>query len=448
MTTEPGAHSFEKSDAPALGVGTRVRLTIEKLVEGGAGIGRLGGRVVFVDRALPGEEVEVEIFQVKRRFARGRTTRVLRESPERVEPPCPHFLEGCGGCQWQNLSYEAQLRAKVEMLQETLMRIGQFQEIPLRDAVPAPRTLDYRNKFGFTQDRGVFGMHFLNSHRVIPIERCLIQEPLLQEIFAILVSHYPLLLRSVQGEGTVREVFVRGSGATREFLVVLRTDRTAVLTAEDLAPWLEALPASVVGVIHDAGKRKSVLLGRNFYWDEVAGMRFRFTHGSFEQSNREQSEALLKTVLDGLPGAARQPVDLYCGVGFLTLSLAKRFGRAVGIECSAAAIADARVSAKENAVPDAAFLEGGVDEHLDALTDSDIVVVDPPRAGLTPRLCARLLKLRPSHLTYVSCNPATLARDLRALVDGGYRLTSLTPIDMFPQTYHVETVAHLQFGNS
>ena len=402
-----------------------IHLRLSDMAYGGAAVGRHEGKAVFVPGGIPGEEVRVEIVQDRPRYARARLLKVLAPSPERVAPPCPQFGR-CGGCQWQHVEYGAQLRYKQRIVESHLQRIGRIPSPPLRPPIGMAHPWRYRNNMQFVVDReGHLCLMAAGSHRPVPVGDCHLLCPELGQVLAELELDLPDLAG----------VTLRAGRRTGERMLVLATRGADV-------PELEVdRPLSCVLLRPDGSI--APLIGSPYLHEELAGRRLRVSAGSFFQVNTEQAEALLEVVREYAriePGET--VLDAYGGVGTIGLALAGRAGRVLIAEASPSAAADARKNA--SSVPNATVIEGAVEAVLPALEGAiDVAVLDPPRAGVAARALAALAARRPRRIVYVSCDPSTLARDLGRLLEQGYALQEVQPVDMFPQTYHVECVALL-----
>ena len=366
-------------------------LRLDTLTYGGEALGRHAGQAIFVTGGLPGEVVRVAITAAHKNFARGQVLDVLEPSPDRVAPRCPHFgfdANACGGCHWQHLAYAAQLRFKRDIVRDQLRRLGQIEAAPVRDTLPSPAVWAYRNHAQFSVTAaGRVGLQAARSHRVIPIETCHIVQP--------------------------------------EILAWLQTPRRVAAAAQ---------------------RRLSIRAPSSEF--RIRDAVFRVSADSFFQVNTSLIETLIDQVISRLePRADQTIVDAYCGVGLFSRFSVPPAGRVIGIEASRSALADARVNL-------AAFAQielraGAVEDVLPRLTDHiDALVVDPPRAGCAPATVLRAVIDRAiERVVYVSCDPATLARDVRVLLDHGYALIDVQPIDLFPHTYHIETVSLLLRSN-
>ena len=398
---------------------------LDDMAHGGAAVGRHEGKVVFVPYGIPGELARVEMVKDKGRYAHARLVEILEPSPERVEPPCPYFGR-CGGCHWQHVAYEAQLRYKQAIIRSQLERISGLPSVSVSAPMGMSEPWRYRNhmQFGARPD-GRLGLIASGGHRIVPIEHCLLMHPLLADVFDSIDIDVPDLLR----------VSLRAGVHTGEQMVVLEM-------ADDLVPDIEIdLPVSCVLLLADG--TPLTLVGYPYVHERLSDLTLRVSATSFFQVNSVQAESLVTLVsayLDPAPGSTL--VDAYCGVGTLSLGLAPKVEQLIGVDTSATAIADAQKNAE--GIRNAQFFCGRLPEVAAILTDEELsVVVDPPRSGLDKETFSALVDLKPSRIVYVSCDPATLARDIRRLTESCYRLCRVQPVDMFPQTYHIESVALL-----
>lgn len=414
---------------------THLELSITGLSHAGEGVGRHLGRVVFVPFALPGELVRVAVVEDKKAYARARLVEVLTASPDRVAPPCPHFYSqhhaetgapACGGCQLQHMAYPAQLAFKRQQVVDQLIRLGGWAEEEARQVVrpiiAAPAPLSYRNQVQFSlSPEGALGFQAAGSHQVVPITTCAIAAPGVKMLFPRL---------KLEGVPALERLTVRASD--HESLIVLE--------AAGEAPEVEIdLPVSAALLRPDGATL--TLAGRDYLVETVHGRDFKISAGSFFQVNTPVAEALVDEVVAALaPRAEETVLEVYCGVGLFTAFIAPRTQRVIGVEAFEPAVEDAAVNldAFENVeiycAPAEAVLPG-----LEAQVDA--VLVDPPRAGCAPAVLEAIVARAPNRVVYVACDTATFARDARQLAQAGYRLTAVQPLDMFPQTHHVECVA-------
>ncbi|MGA9349833.1 MAG: 23S rRNA (uracil(1939)-C(5))-methyltransferase RlmD [Anaerolineae bacterium] len=406
-------------------MGKRVELRLTDMAHGGDALGRCEGKVIFVPYTIPGEEALVEIVEDKGSYARARLVEVLSPSPHQVDPPCPHFGPGrCGGCQWQHIAYQAQMEFKAAVVGDQLARLGRLPDVPVKSTIPSASPWRYRNHVQFAvSDDGRLGFVATDGRRVETIEVCYLLHPLLEELFTALDLELPGLVR----------LSLRVGVNTGDQMIIFETH-------DDEPPALESdLPVSCILLLSDGTPVN--LIGSNYITEEVAGRRFRISATSFFQVNTAAAEELVRVVGEYLaPAGGEMLLDAYCGVGTFALSLADKVGHVIGIEEDAGAVADARLNAAELA--NVEFIEGSVEALLPQLDRRiDLAMLDPPRQGCKPEALRALIELAPRRIVYVSCDPATLARDARKLVDGGYQLVEVQPVDMFPQTYHIESVA-------
>ncbi len=394
---------------------------------GGSSMGRLpDGRAVFVPYALPGERVRVELTEEKRGFARARLVEVLEAAAGRIAPRCRHFGV-CGGCHYQHLTYADQLNVKVEVLREQLERIGGLSDPPLEAIHPSPQEWHYRNTVQFhLNEDGRLGYEESGSNRVVAIEECYLPQPPLDELW-----------RQME--------FEAGLGIERIGLRV-GADEEVLLTLESQQMELPALEVDLpISAVHLSPAGSIVLAGEDWLPMEVNGRLFRVSAGSFFQVNTAQAGAMVRYLQEVLPLEQETTLlDVYCGVGLFSAFLAERVGRCIGVELSPTACDDFAVNL--DSFDNVALYIGAAEEVLPGLQIGGKVaaVLDPPRAGLDRRALDALVALQPEWIAYVSCDPATLARDLKRLVAQGYRLERIRPFDLFPQTYHIESISLLR----
>jgi 23S rRNA (uracil1939-C5)-methyltransferase len=465
-----------------------LEITIEKMIYGGDGLGRLPadeqgrGKAVFVPFVLPGERVDATLIEQKAGFARGRADRMLQTSPERIEPGCRYFLR-CGGCHYQHTGYEQQLAIKAAILRENLRRLAKV-ELEGELQIHASPQWSYRNRSRFrVRSQGTFaaGYFKFNSHELLSVEECPISSPLINRALAALwqfgrSGNVPEQLREIEffadAEDTnlLLELYVataqRGSHAGGAMPGVAKPgDRSqrethdaaaelALRPAQDfVAAWQASMPETLSAAIfaqvpsHASGTEPQT--GEEPLWSSnpegltyrTRTTKYRVSPGSFFQVNRHMVDELTDVVTGAQRGAAA--LDLYAGGGLFSTALSERFDHIVAVESSQSSFADLRYNAPANVKP----VRTGVEQYLAKEGNDrhrpDLVIVDPPRGGLGDRVVQGVLKLAPPRLTYVSCDPATLARDLRPLLTGGYKLEQAHLLDLFPQTFHMETVLQL-----
>lgn len=400
-------------------------LDLTAMAHGGAALGRIDGKAVFVPYTLPGERVRVAITDDRGRYAFGQATDVIERSPKRVEPPCPYFGPGrCGGCQWQHIDYETQVRLKADILVDQLARIGSIDAAPVQPTLPDSSGWAYRNRARFRPARdGGLGFLVAGSDDALAIDECAVLQPALQRTYRSL---------DLELEGLVA-VTLRVGVATGDQLLLFETE-------EDAAPLLEVdLPVSCA-LLRSDGEVVD-LIGGSSIRERVGGHAYRISGPAFFQANTVQAERLTQIVLRYLELQGDDVVlDAYSGVGLFTAPLAERAGLVVAIEVDPIAVVDLVENTAE--YDNVEVIEGPVEAALPGVEYGlAAAVVDPPRAGLDRAALDALVALQPARIAYVSCDPATLARDARRLVRHGYTLREVQPVDMFPQTFHIESVA-------
>ncbi|OCT16916.1 23S rRNA (uracil-5-)-methyltransferase RumA [Paenibacillus pectinilyticus] len=453
-------------------IGQQYEAEIFGISHDGEGVGRVNGFTLFVAGALPGERALVKVGHLKKQYGYASLVELIEKSADRIAPDCAIYDE-CGGCQLQHLSYEAQLGVKRQQVVDNLQRIGklqvagepgqdqdQGQGIVVHPTLGMTDPWRYRNKaqVPFGEERGglIGGFYAQGSHRIIDMEACLIQHEANDEVVARVKeigSRLGIRAYSEEtGTGLLRHVVVKVGFRTGEVMVVLVTNGAQIPRVEEwVAGIREALPA-VKSICHNINVRQTnvifgdethVLWGSEVIYDYIGEVKFAISARSFFQVNPVQTEVLYGKALEyaALTGD-EVVVDAYCGIGTISLFLAQRAGQVYGVEIVEEAISDARKNAELNGMTNVHFEAGPAEVVLPEWTRQgvrpDVIVVDPPRKGCDPALLATILELRPRRVVYVSCSASTLARDLRVLVDGGYGVAEVTPVDMFPWTTHVE----------
>jgi 23S rRNA (uracil1939-C5)-methyltransferase len=442
-----------------------IELSVDSLAYGGNGVARLNGFVVFVRRGLPGDRVRARVTKVKRGFAEALTTEVLDPSALRVEAPCVHY-PACGGCRFQDLDYAAQVAAKEAQVRDALVRIGGFADPPLEPIVPAASPFHYRNKmeYSFTQTPSGPALGFHKAGRwdeVLQIDQCWLTTELgntVRNTVRDWAREEGLVAYDQSNqEGYLRHLVVREGRNTGQLLVMLVTGKGEKFETDYLVETLRRIPEvkSIHWAVNDGVAEVTNLPSRLLWGDdaieeEILGLRYRVRPNAFLQTNTEMAERLYALAIEyaGLTGG-ETVYDLYCGTGTIGLAMAKDALTVWGVEISEEAVACALENADLNGITNAAFFAGNVGQSIEELAERaglpDVVVVDPPRAGLAGKALKRTGQLRAGRIVYVSCNPTTLASDLKVLrAEHGYELIRARPVDMFPHTPHVETVALLE----
>lgn len=451
--------------APRPQRGDELELHIDSLAFGGAGVARHeGGWVVFVREALPGDTVRAVVTKRKRHYGEARLLEVVTPSPDRVEPVADH-----PGAPWQVMPYEKQLEIKAAQVEEALRRLGHLDGFEMLPIVPAEQLWRYRNKleFSFGTDREsgelICGFHAPGSWEdIVHVEDCMLQSErgnaARRAVLEWARKHgYGAYDRRTK-IGALRNLVIREGRRTGELQVrLVVSDGVEIEAAGELhaAVGAESLLLTEIETVGETtmGGTTSLLAGESTIAEEVSGLQFRLSGQAFFQTNTEMAEKLYKIAGDvaGLQGWERV-YDLFCGIGTIGLSLASRSGEVWGLEIVEDAIADAIGNAKANDISNARFFAGDVRLALRELVEKagrpDVVVVDPPRAGLSQKVVRRVLEASPKRIVYVSCNPTTLAPNAAQMVEAGYVLKTVQPVDMFPQTPHIECVALLERGDS
>ncbi|MCD8132548.1 MAG: 23S rRNA (uracil(1939)-C(5))-methyltransferase RlmD [Clostridiales bacterium] len=445
-------------------------IDIEDMSVDGAGIGKYEGMTFFVKDALIGDRARVRTVKLKKTWGYARMMELLSPSPDRVKPPCPYHRQ-CGGCQIQALSYEKQLEFKQRKVENNLRRIGGFDEIPMEPIFGMEEPFHYRNKSQYpvgTDRNGkiITGFYAGRTHQIIPNRDCALGVPVNREILDIVISYMERYHVSAYdektGQGIVRHVLIRYGFRTDEIMVCLIINGAKLPHEKELIRELCALQGMTSISVNVNMNQTNVILGTEtrllwgqlFITDYIGNVKYQISPVSFFQVNSVQTEALYRIALEYADLHGTETVwDLYCGIGTISLFLAQRARQVYGVEIVPQAVEDARQNAKLNGIENAAFFEGKAEEVLPEFYEkeaqagrqprADVIVVDPPRKGCDERLLRTILQMRPERIVYVSCDSATLARDLKVLCEGEYRVERVRAVDNFCQTVHVETVVAL-----
>ena len=442
-------------------------LAIGSMGSEGEGIGHTGdGMTVFVPDAIPGDIIRVHVVKVKKTYAYGIVAEILKPSPHRVPAVCP-VASKCGGCTIQHMSYDEQLRCKETKVRDCLIRIGGVADPPMEPITGATRLWNYRNKAQFpvgTDRNGkpVAGFYRRHSHDVVNNPDCCIQAEInsviVRTILEFMEARKISAYNEETGRGLVRHIFTRVGFATGEVIVCLVINEDGLKDASELAALLkDAVSAEglvLAGFCLNINKKNTnvilgdkvkCVLGRPYIEDLIGDVRYRISPLSFYQVNPEQTLKLYETALEfaGLTGS-EVVWDLYCGIGTISLFLARKAKEVYGVEIVPEAIGDAKENARINGIENAHFQAGAAEDLAPSLPRPDVIVVDPPRKGCDPALLETILANAPERVVYVSCDPATLARDVKILLAGGYTLTRVRPVDQFIHDGHVESCVLLQ----
>ena len=436
--------------------------TVEGYTSEGQGVVRLDGAVVFVPGTIRGEEIDLRITKVMKTAAAGELVKLRTPSPERTAPECPYFGR-CGGCQFQHMSYQEELWAKRQRVEDALRRLG-GSDVPIEGILGAKDPLHYRNKSQYPVGAdGSIGFYQLRSHKVVPIRRCLIQSEVSDaaaEAVGVWARRYKVPpYDETTGKGLLRHIYIRVNRKGESLCCVVVNGRQVPREPELVALIRAAAPKTVGVVLNSNTRRGNVILGekyrtlwgQDFLMDTLRGLTFKLSVPSFYQVNRDQAEVLYGKALDYAALTGEETVlDLYCGTGTITLCLARQAKRAIGAEIVAPAIEDARENAQRNGIGNVEFFRGDASDIAAKLEAEglrpDVITVDPPRKGLAPDVIASVAGMAPERVVYVSCDPATLGRDVKLFAGLGYQARRATAVDMFPGTAHVETVVLLSKG--
>ncbi|MCF7798203.1 MAG: 23S rRNA (uracil(1939)-C(5))-methyltransferase RlmD [Lentisphaeria bacterium] len=458
--------------------GQELEVEIESLAYGGKGVAHVDGFTIFVERALPGQLIRIRIKKKRTNYAEAYPVEILTPAPNQVEAQCPHFGV-CGGCLLQNMSYPDQLAVKTTQVKDLLERVGGFRDIPVKSALPSPEIFHYRNKmeFSFTRrpwmarpddpmDDFGLGLHVPGRFdRVLPLDVCYLQKPICTDILNFTSrwakEHQWEPFDTKTHTGWARHLVLRYGEHTDEIMVNLVT-RTH--DPDLVEPYFTALkekfPPITVMVNNTTRSRAEVAIGEAEYaysesrviHDRLGELTYEIAANAFFQTNTRQAERLYAETLAQAQLTGKEVVyDLYCGTGTIALYLAQYAQKVIGVEVVEDAVENARANAASHGITNAEFILGDLkdvfrkDESAQKLQRPDVLVVDPPRAGLHPKLIDDIIWFAPQRIVYVSCNPSTLARDLKLLcTEDRYEITSVQPVDMFPHTAHIETVVGME----
>ncbi len=448
-------------------------LEVTSLAFGGKGVARIEDYVVFIRRALPGDNVNARIIKRKKSYAEAVIESFNKKSEQRIEAPCK-FFDTCGGCTWQNLGYENQLIHKTKIVSDAVSRISGLKDTTIKPIIPSERNFHYRNKMEFSfaekkwltfeelEDKSIskdfaLGLHVPGTFdKIVHLNKCLLQSDEASEILEY-VSEYaqennlaPYGLRS--HEGLLRFLVIRQSHYNKEIMVNIVTAYKDV-KIEDLAEKLISRFKNISGIVNNINSRKGqtavgeeeiLLAGKDWIEDKIGAFLFRISANSFFQTNTAQASVLYDTTIEFADIKPDEIIwDLYSGTGTISLFLAQKAKKVIGFEITQSSVENAIDNAKKYNFENIDFIAGDVIDNMEAMgEDVDIIVTDPPRAGMHEKVVKSILNAEPKKIVYVSCNPTTMARDLK-LLEEKYTIEIIQPVDMFPQTYHIECVTRL-----
>ncbi|MFT8319002.1 MAG: 23S rRNA (uracil(1939)-C(5))-methyltransferase RlmD [Sporolactobacillus sp.] len=444
----------------------KISVTFTDLTQEGSAVAKVDGYTLFVPGGLPGEKALVQVIKTTKGYGYGRLLELTQTSASRVEPPCPIF-DSCGGCSIQHIAPNAQLDFKRTMVANALQRIGGLTTINVASTLGMKNPWTYRNKIqvpvALEKGQFAFGFYRKRSHMIVNMDHCLITEPLIDEIVQTVrqiaeekgIQPYD----EARHRGSLRHVMARIGKNTDEVMVVLVTKTDDLPFRKAFIDGLTSRYPQIKSIVHNInskrtnailGKESRTIWGRDAIYDQIDGITFAISAHSFYQVNPAQTEVLYQKALEFAALTGKETViDAYCGIGTISLFLARAAKQVYGVEIVPEAIADARRNAERNGITNATFEVGKAEAVIPAWREQgiapDVIVVDPPRKGCEASLIDTMLAMQPQRIVYVSCNPATLARDLKRLTAGGeYAVKKVQPVDMFPQTLHVECCVSLE----
>ncbi|CEG25428.1 23S rRNA (uracil(1939)-C(5))-methyltransferase RlmD [Bacillus sp. B-jedd] len=442
-----------------------IDVRFEDLTHDGSGVAKVDGFPVFVPRTLPGESGKIKIIKTQKNYAIGKLVEIIEKSPYRVDIPREEAHK-YGGCQLEHMTYEGQLKYKENQVRQVLARIGKLEDVAVHPVLGMKEPWHYRNKaqvpVGEKDGKLIAGFFKPRSHEIVDTDENLIQLPEVNEaINAVKAACSRLGITPYDEEthqGVLRHIMARYGKQTGELMVVLVTRTLELPHKNKLIEEITAMLPKVKSIVHNVnsmrtnvimGPETTVIWGNEFIYDTIGDVKFAISALSFYQVNPEQTKVLYDKALEyaGLTGG-ETVIDAYCGIGTISLFLARKARKVFGVEVVPQAIEDAKRNAELNGITNAEFVAGEAEVVIPnwykAGNTADVLVVDPPRKGCDEALLQTIIAMKPKKVVYVSCNPGTLARDLRILEDGGYKTVEVQPVDMFPQTTHVETVVMLE----
>jgi 23S rRNA (uracil1939-C5)-methyltransferase len=451
-----------------------MELEIEKLAFGGKGLTRLNEYVIFVERSLPGDLIKARIVKRRPNYAEAKLLEIIKPSPLRIKAPCPYFGE-CGGCTWQNLAYTDQLKFKKEHVRESLKQLAGIEDYEIKDPLPAMPVWGYRNKMEFSfsdrrwftagekfqenkDDHFVLGLHVTGTYdKILKVDNCLLQNDCANAVLRIVDKFctrekLPAYSDKTQ-EGYLRFLVIRHSIYTNEIMVVLVTRTRSPERLKSLAGELLASIPQITSIVNTINTRPAqiaygeetiVIAGKDHIVEKINGLIFKISAHSFFQTNSHQAQALYNTVIEYADLSELELVwDLYSGTGTIALLLSRYARRVVGFELVQSAVQDAIFNSAQNGLTNISHISGDILLNIKQVGElPQVVITDPPRSGMHSQICDFLNGCGAKKIIYVSCNPATMSRDIKQLSQN-YRLKRVQPVDMFPHTFHIETVCEL-----
>ncbi|HLS06776.1 MAG TPA: 23S rRNA (uracil(1939)-C(5))-methyltransferase RlmD [Bacillota bacterium] len=434
-------------------------LTIEDLTHEGFGVGKVDGYPLFIEGALPGERVQIKVVRVNKNFGYGKLLHIEQQSDERIES-----THECGGCRLQHMSYELELQMKHDQVKNVMQKIAHLDHVPVHEPIRMTEPWRYRNKVqmpvGERNGRLITGFYRPRSHDIIEMtEPCLAQETLVDGIIETIRDQANALGIRTYNEkshrGTLRHIIVRVGQKTNEAMVIIVTRTKMLPHTNELIEAIREKHPHVTSIMHNINERRTNVIfgdvtrnlwGESYIHEQIGDLTFAISARSFFQVNTTQTEILYEKTLEYAKiGANDVVVDAYCGTGSISLFLAQQAKKVYGVEIVPEAVSDAKKNARLNDIKNAEFVVGAAEKIMPWWKDQglqpNVIVVDPPRKGCDEKLLQAMIDMAPERIVYVSCNPATLARDLKILEVGGFETKEIQPVDMFPRTHHVELVA-------
>lgn len=442
-----------------------ITLQFEDLTHEGSGVGKIDGYPIFVPYGLPGETAEVRVVKANKKFGFGKLLEVENPSSERVTPPCTVYYK-CGGCQLQHMSYDLQLEMKQNQVKNVMRKVAHLDDVPVHKVLGMDDPWRYRNKIqipvGEKDGELITGFYQSRSHRIIDdMDTCIIQnevgDRMVEAVREIANDLGIKAYNELSHSGVLRHIIVRTAYETDDTMIILVTKTAKVSQLDNLVQKLVETYPEIKSIIHNInhektnvilGKQTTTIFGEDYIYDRIGDLKFGISAKSFYQVNPVQTKVLYETALKyANVGPEDTVIDAYCGIGTISLFLAQKAKKVYGVEIVPEAVSDAKENARINNMDNTEFVVGEAEKIMPWWTAQglrpDVIVVDPPRKGCEESLLEAMIAMEPKRIVYVSCNPSTLARDLRILEDGGYNTQEVQPVDMFPMTNHVESVAWL-----
>ena len=442
-----------------------IDVTFEDLTHEGDGVAKVDGYPLFIPYGLPGEKAKVKVVKTRKNFGFGKLIELYEESEHRTTPPCDIFFQ-CGGCQLQHMTYERQLEMKQKQVKDVMRKIAHLPDVPVHPTIGMENPWDYRNKVsipvGKRDGKVITGFYQKRSHNIIDMDSCPVQHPqndkLIQEMANLFEELHIEPYDENTHRGVIRHVIVRTGQHTNEMMVILVTNTKELPKKKELSEKIQEIDPDVKSIIHNVNTKKTNVImgpesktiwGSDTITDRIDDLEFQIGAPSFYQINPLQTEKLYAKTLEYAQLSGNETViDAYCGIGTISLFLAQHAKKVYGVEVVRQAIDNAKDNAKHNRLTNTEFYVGQAEKvmpwwHAQGLRP-DVIVVDPPRKGCDEELLDAMVGMNPDRIVYVSCNPSTLARDLKILDEAGYETKQIQPVDMFPQSSHVECVALIE----